>query len=205
MTTGAHGYEVRDSEIVYRGKVWDIRRDVVAMPDGREVAREVMVHPGAVAVVALDDQLRVLLIRQYRHPTGEHLWEIPAGLLDAPGEKASETARRELVEEAGLEARTWHLLVDVYSTPGASDEAIRVYLARDLSHVGRPAHQPDEEADLTPRWAPLGDAVSECLSGEVRNGTAVVGILAAAEAERRGFAELRPVDLAWPARPDHAG
>ena len=122
-----------DSETVYEGRVISLRRDTVAMPGGGDSVREVVHHPGAVAVVALDDEDRVVLLRQYRHPVGEHLWELPAGLRDADGEPPLETAKRELAEEALLAAGRWSLLATVYSSPGFCDEQVLIYLAEDLS------------------------------------------------------------------------
>ncbi|HMA46450.1 MAG TPA: NUDIX hydrolase [Frankiaceae bacterium] len=207
MTAGPHRYTVTDSDVVYRGKVVDVRRDVVAMPGGGTSQRDVVVHPGAVGVVALDDTGRVMLLRQYRHPVGAALWELPAGILDVPDEPASRAAARELAEEVGLTARRWDLLVDVYTSPGMTDEAIRVYLARDLvavpddeRHVGV-----DEEADLELAWVGLDDAVTRVLAGGIGNAMAVIGLLAAAAARDRGFAPLRPVASPWPARPHHGG
>lgn len=207
MTAGPHEYTVTDSDVVYRGKVIDVRRDVVAMPGGGTSQRDVVVHPGAVGVVALDDTGRVMLLRQYRHPVGAALWELPAGILDVPDEPASRAAARELAEEVGLTARRWDLLVDAYTSPGMTDEAIRVYLARDLvpvpddeRHVGV-----DEEADLELAWVGLDDAVTRVLTGGIGNAMAVVGLLATAAARDRGFAPLRPVATPWPARPHHGG
>lgn len=169
------------------------------MPDGAVVARDVVEHPGAVGVVALDADGRVGLIEQYRHPVGERLWELPAGLLDVFGESALAAAARELGEEAGLTAGRWDVLVDMLTSPGMTDEAIRVYLARDLQEVERPpgAH---EEADLRLAWVPLTDAVTRVLAGKIRNGMACVGLLAAAQAQREGFVHLRAAEAEWPDR-----
>ena len=130
--TEAHEFQVLDSEKVYEGRVIALRRDTVAMPGGGDSVREVVHHPGAVAVVALDDQDRVVLLRQYRHPVGRHLWELPAGLRDADGEPPLETAKRVLAEEALLAARRWSLLVTVNNSPGFSDELVQIYLAEEL-------------------------------------------------------------------------
>jgi ADP-ribose pyrophosphatase len=200
----AHEFEVRSSEHVFSGGVISVERDLVAMPGGGEAYRDVVKHPGAVGVVAYDMKGRILLIRQYRHPVRRRLWELPAGLLDVAGEPASHAAKRELTEEAGLVAERWHTLVDTYTSPGMSDEAIRIFLARGLSEVGRPdAH--DEEAELEPEWVPLDEAVFRVMQGDITNAMAVAGILAAAHAAARDFANLRAVDAAWPARPGHVG
>lgn len=126
---------VLDSRVVHRGMIWDVVRETVELGDAGTVTREFVRHPGAVAVIALDADDAVLLLRQYRHPAGAELWEPPAGLLDVPGEDPVEAARRELAEEADLVAGSWWLLAEYLSTPGGSDEALRVYLARDLSPV----------------------------------------------------------------------
>ena len=199
-----HSYEVRSSETAFRGRVIAVRKDVVSMPGGTSSQRDVVVHPGAVGVVALDGQGRVLLVTQYRHPVERHLEELPAGLLDVDGEPAVEAAARELAEEAGLAADTWHVLVDTLTSPGMSDEAIRLYLARDVRKVHRDV-QLHEEAEMTSAWVPLADAVDRVLSGEIENAMACVGVLAANEAVRRDFTGLRPADAAWPARPTAAG
>ncbi|MDX6216314.1 MAG: 8-oxo-dGDP phosphatase, partial [Frankiales bacterium] len=127
----AHDYEVVSSDTVYQGRVIDLRRDIVAMPGGTTSQRDVVLHPGAVGIVALRAD-EVLLVNQYRHPVGRRLDELPAGLLDVPGEPGLEAAKRELVEEAGLAASSWHVLVDVLTSPGMTDESIRIFLARDV-------------------------------------------------------------------------
>ena len=139
------------------------------MPGGNESQRDVVIHPGAVGVVALDDQGRVMLIKQYRHPVKESLWELPAGLMDVEGELALTTAQRELGEEAGLQANTWNVLVDVLTSPGMTDEATRIYLARDISDTGNERSDEDEEADLELAWVDLDEALRSVLSGGIRN------------------------------------
>jgi ADP-ribose pyrophosphatase len=139
------------------------------------------------------------MVYQYRHALGRRLWELPAGLLDVGGEAPHMTAARELREEAGLQAQTWQVLVDLDSTPGFSDESVRVFLATGLTDVDRPeAH--DEEADLTVSWYPIAEAVQRIFSGEIVNSPAVAGILAA-YAVHEGIAEPRPVDAPWIDRP----
>lgn len=194
-----HDYEVLSSETVYKGRVVDLRRDIVAMPGGTTSQRDVVVHPGAVGVVALDGD-RVLLVNQYRHPVGRRLEELPAGLLDVEGEGALPAAKRELVEEAGYEAATWNVLVDVLTSPGMTDESIRIFLARDVSPCERDV-QEHEELEMTSRWVPLTEAVTAALSGELENAAAVAGVLAASEAVHRGFQGLRPPEAPWRARP----
>jgi 8-oxo-dGDP phosphatase len=193
-----HDFETVASETIYVGKIFALRADEVRMPGGTTARREVVEHYGAVAILALDDDRNVALVYQYRHPLGRRLWELPAGLLDLGGEPPHLTAARELEEEAGLAAATWHTLIDLDSAPGFSDESVRVYLATGLTDVGRPeAH--DEEADLTMRWCPLDDAVQMVLSGEIANSLAVAGILAAHTITDE--ASLRPVDAPWVDRP----
>ncbi|MGV0046464.1 NUDIX domain-containing protein [Mycobacterium colombiense] len=194
-----HVFETASSETLYTGKIFALRSDRVRMPGGKVVTREIVEHYGAVAVVAMDDDGNIPMVYQYRHAFGRRLWELPAGLLDVPGEAAHLTAARELMEEAGLKAQTWTVLVDLGSTPGFSDESVRVYLATGLTRVDRPeAH--DEEADMTVEWYPLADAVRKVLGGDVVNAIAVAGILAA-HAVTTGFAQPRPVDSLWRDKP----
>ena len=190
-------WPVRGSDVLARGHIVTVRRDHVELPSGDLVSREVVEHPGAVAVLALDDEGRVLMIRQYRHPIGATLLEIPAGLRDVPGEPLVETARRELLEETGYRAATWNVLVDFATSPGITTERLRVFLARDLAVVPRsereyvPEH---EEAYLTTAWVPLTDAVRAVLAGELHNGVAIVGILSTYAAWWDGFRALRDVN-----------
>jgi 8-oxo-dGTP pyrophosphatase MutT (NUDIX family) len=200
----AHEYEVLDSETVFDGAIIKVRRDRVTMPGGREALRDVVGHPGAVGVVAYDDRGRIMLLLQYRHPVGQRLWELPAGLLDEPGEPALEAAKRELAEEAGLRADSWDTLVDTYTSPGMSDEAIRIFLARGIGELAERHDRVDEEADLEHDWVELDDALFRVMHGEITNAMAVAGILATAYARDSDFTRLRPADAAWPARPDHA-
>ena len=194
-----HDFETVSSETVYRGKILALRTDEVRMPGGNTANREVVEHFGAVAVVAVDDNRRIAMVYQYRHPVGQRLWELPAGLLDAAGEDPAVTAARELHEEAGLAAQQWSVLVDIVTSPGFSDEAVRVYLARELSHIARPDAD-DEEADLTLHWVDIEQAAQQVLSGEIVNSIAAVGILAAHAVIVDGK-QTRPVDAAWPLRP----
>jgi ADP-ribose pyrophosphatase len=194
-----HDFTTVESETVYVGNIFALRADEVAMPGGTTARREVVEHYGAVAIVAMDESNNVAMVYQYRHPVGRRLWELPAGLLDVGGEAPHLSAARELEEEAGLQARDWGVLVDVVSTPGFSDESVRIYLATGLTDVGRPeAHH--EEADMTLKWFPLADAVEMVLNGEIVNSLAIAGILAARTIDRDVQA-LRPVDAPWPDRP----
>jgi len=182
-----------DHTLIHAGKIWDIVSDVVDLGP-TQVLREYVDHPGAVAIIAVDEQDRVLLVSQYRHPVRSELWEPPAGLLDVAGEPPVVAAARELAEEADLRADTWHVLVDFYTTPGGSSERIEVFLARGLHEVpeGERHVRIHEEADMVPVWVPLDDAVDAVLAGRLHSPTAVVGVLAAARARERGWDELRP-------------
>ena len=190
-----HEYRLLDRETVFEGPVVSLYRERIAMPGGGDGVRDIVRHPGAVAVVAVDDEDRVVLVRQYRQAFREHLWELPAGLRDADGEPPVETARRELAEEAGLAAERWSLLANSYSTPGFCSEQILIYLAEGLSAVDRPEGfvVEHEELDMTVERVPLADAVQWVFDGTVRNSLAIIGLLAAAQ-HRAGGVRLRPVD-----------
>ena len=191
-------WPVLASDTVARGRLVTVRTDKVRMPGGNAAERDVVLHPGAVAVLALDDAGQVLMIRQYRHPVNHLLWEIPAGLRDVAGEPLLVTAQRELLEEAGYRARDWRVLADYYSSPGFTTERLRIFLARDLElvpHAERDFVPEDEEAQLVQAWLPLDDAVREVLAGGLHNGAAVVGILAGYAARSQGYDRLRPADV----------
>ncbi|SDH18757.1 NUDIX domain-containing protein [Klenkia brasiliensis] len=191
-------YEVLASEQVYEGRVISLRTDTVAMPGGGSSVREVVTHPGAVGVLALDDDGAVVMLKQYRHAVREHLWELPAGLRDAEGEPPLETAQRELAEEALLAADRWELLTTSLSTPGFCDEVVGLYLAEGLHPVDRPEGfvVEHEEADMTIERVPLDRALQMVFDGTVRNALAVIGILAAV-AHRDRSPQVRPVDTAY--------
>lgn len=193
-----HEFTTVETETVYVGKIFALRADEVRMPGGNIARREVVEHYGAVAILALDEDHNVVLVHQYRHPLGRRLWEVPAGLLDLGGEVPHLTAARELKEEAGLTAQHWRTLIDLDSTPGFSDESVRVFLATGLTDVGRPEAS-DEEADMTVTRVPLAAAVAMALSGEIVNSIAVAAILAAHAVGDGG--SLRPVDAPWLDRP----
>jgi len=175
---------VTASELVYEGRVWDVRSDTFVYGDD-EIVRQYVDHPGAAAVVAIDDQERVLLIQQYQHPIGHRDWEIPAGLLDIAGEPPIDAARRELAEEADLDAERIEPLLSVFTTPGGNDEVVHIFLARGLRPASAAFAREAEEADIRVEWVPLADAVEAVMSGRMRNGILVAGILAAAELLRR--------------------
>ncbi|SDG41294.1 ADP-ribose pyrophosphatase [Pseudonocardia oroxyli] len=200
MKPGEHDFPVASSKDIYTGRVMAVRADQVVMPGGREATREILEHPGAVAVAAVDPDDRLMMILQYRHAVRRRLWEMPAGLLDHAGEDPAAAAARELEEESGLRAAEWSVLVDCVSSPGFSEEAIRVFLASGLTEVTRPDLGDDEEADLETRWIPLAEAVAMVLRGEIVNATTVAGVLAL-QAVRDGHGHTRPLDAAWPDRP----
>ncbi|MFJ8667011.1 NUDIX domain-containing protein [Streptomyces sp. NPDC093600] len=190
----------------FKGNKTSVRADDVVMPNGTVARRDYQVHPGSVAVVALDERDRVLVLKQYRHPVRMKLWEIPAGLLDVPGENPLHAAQRELYEEAHVKAEDWRVLTDVYTTPGGCDEAVRIFLARELSEAdGERFEVSEEEADMELARIPLDELVRGVLAGELHNNCLVVGVLSAAAARTgEGFDALRPADSPWPARPFEA-
>jgi 8-oxo-dGDP phosphatase len=182
------------TEMRFRGSLFTVRTDRVGMPGGDSADRDVVAHPGAVAVLAIDEAQHVLLIRQYRHAVGRFLWELPAGIRDVDGEPPLATAKRELLEETGYRAGDWLTLADFFTTPGMSDERVRVFLARGLTKVPdaeRTFSARHEEASIQIAWVPLDEAVSGVIAGHLHNPTAVVGILAAYAARSGGFATLR--------------
>ncbi|MFH8734935.1 MULTISPECIES: NUDIX hydrolase [unclassified Streptomyces] len=202
----AEEWEVRATATPFVGNKTSVRTDDVVMPDGSVVRRDYQVHPGSVAVLALDDHGRVLILKQYRHPVRHKLWEIPAGLLDIPGENPLHAAQRELYEEAHVKAEDWRVLTDVYTTPGGCSEAVRIFLARDLSEAeGERFEVEDEEADMELARVPLEELVRGVLAGELHNNCLVVGALALTAAQAGGGLEsLRPAEAPWPARPFEA-
>jgi 8-oxo-dGDP phosphatase len=198
------GREVVARTRLHEGKVFDLVADEVRLDpdDGKAVVREYLDHPGAVAIVALRGAAgaeEVLLIQQYRHPVRALLWEVPAGLLDVEGEDYVVAAARELHEEADLRAERWDVLVDYFTSPGGSDESLRIYLARDLTeiHEDDRHEREDEERDMPTRWVSLDEAVAAVHDGRVHNPSAVVGILATASARALGWTPLRPADAPW--------
>jgi 8-oxo-dGTP pyrophosphatase MutT (NUDIX family) len=180
----------------YAGAIFSVYSDEVTMSGGGTATRDVVENKGAVGVVALDDVERVVLIKQYRHAVHQRLWELPAGLRDVKGEDLVAAAARELAEEVDLHAGRFELLIDMHTSPGFSDETIRLYLARELRPVPEAERyeRTDEEADLQVAWFDLDDAVDMVFRGEITNAAAVGGLLAAARARNDGWATLRPAD-----------
>ena len=189
--------DIVSSETVFEGAVWNVRRDVLRYND-TEIAREYVDHTGAVGVLAIDGDGRVLMIRQYRHPVRHRDWEIPAGLLDIENESPLEAARRELSEEADLEADRWNVLADIFSSPGGNDEVVRIYLARGVRSTGSTFEREAEEADIEVAWVPLDEAVDAALSRRLHNAPLLVALLAAREARERDWSTLGAGDEPWP-------
>jgi 8-oxo-dGDP phosphatase len=196
-------WPVASSRVLADGRIASFVEDQVHAPDGEEMTREYLRHPGAVGIIALDDQSRVAFVRQYRHAVRHRLIEPPAGLLDVDGEGYLLTAQRELVEEAGLAAASWHVLVDLFTTPGILAESLRIYLARDLAAADAPEGfaRSGEEAHMDTVWAALDDVVDAVLAGDLHSPSLVAGVLAAWTARQRDdFASLRPASAGWSAR-----
>ena len=191
---------VVSSERVFEGAVWDLRRDTFEY-GGTQIAREYVDHPGAVAILAMDDDGKVLLIKQYRHPIAARDWELPAGLLDEAGEAPVDAAKRELAEEADLEAEQWHLLAEFFTSPGGSNESIRVFLARGLTATSEAFGRFDEEADMETRWVSLDEVVEAVLTRSVTNSILGFAVLAASAAQAGGFVSLGDPNEAWPWHP----
>jgi 8-oxo-dGTP pyrophosphatase MutT (NUDIX family) len=197
---GEHGYRVRARHERFRGSVFTVLTDEVEMPGGRYAERDYVVHIGAVGVVALDEQDRVALVRQYRHPVGQHLWELPAGLIDVAGEELPHAAARELAEECDLAAEHWQLLLDAHTSPGFSNEVIRLFLARGLTEVPEADRheRENEEAGMVTRRVPLDEAVAMALRGEITNAACLIGLLATVRLRDAGWPETRPLDVPLP-------
>jgi 8-oxo-dGTP pyrophosphatase MutT (NUDIX family) len=181
-----------------RNRVFTIVTDEVQMPGGEVAERDYMVHIGAVGVVALDDQDRVALVRQYRPALGFALWELPAGLVDVEGEPLVDAAARELAEEVDLTAGRYDLLSEMHTSPGCSTEKIRLFLARDLSVVppDQRHERTHEEAGIELHWIALDEAVLMGLRGEITNAACLAGVFATAHARALDWKPLRPVEAA---------
>lgn len=194
------GHRVQSSDTIYVGNVFSFVSDEIILEgDDKVLRREYIDHPGAVAMVPLregEDGPEVLLLSQYRHPVGAVLWEIPAGLLDKEGEDPLEAAKRELAEEAGLEAQTWHVLVDVFSSPGCLSESLRIFLARGLAESDLGYVRTEEEAGMEYEWIGLAEAIRLIHNGSIHNTTAITGLFSAASA-LSGGGELREPDAPW--------
>ncbi|GAB2916634.1 NUDIX domain-containing protein [Streptomyces mayteni] len=200
--TPAH-WSVTATSTPFTGNKTGVRTDEVVMPDGSTASRDYQVHPGSVAVLAVDERDRVTVIEQYRHPVRHKLWEIPAGLLDVPGENPLHAAQRELYEEAHVKAEDWRVLIDLYTSPGGSDEAVRIFLARELSVAqGERFAVSEEEADMRHAQVPIDELTRGVFAGRLHNTCLAVGVLALQAARAgEGVEALRPADAPWPARP----
>jgi len=187
--------------VIHLGHIATFAEEDIVSPSGEPLRREMLLHPGSVAVLALNDTNRVAVVHQYRAPFGMRLVEPPAGLLDVAGEAPLAAAKRELAEEAGLAAEDWRVLVDYCPSPGISDEVARLFLARRLSAVPRPdgfaAH--GEEVDMGLTWLHIEDALAQVRAGQLHNGALVLGITALCLAMRDGTVDgLPPGDAPWP-------
>ena len=196
------------SQARFQGVIFDVVSDDVDLGGQGLVDRDWIDHPGAVAVLALNHRDEIAVMRQYRHPVRSQLVEIPAGLLDVPGEDAQLAAARELAEEADLQAQRWDLLVDILNSPGCTNETIRIFLARDLTTI--PADQrfmrTQEEAEIAIEWMPLDMAVNSALAGRFHNAALVTAVLAAYASRAQEWASLRPADSPMPyRRPSKSG
>jgi 8-oxo-dGDP phosphatase len=186
-------HEVLDREVIAEGRIFSFVRETFDYR-GVQIQREYVQHPGAVAVIAIDDDDRVLAIQQYRHPIRGRSWELPAGLLDIAGESLLHAAQRELAEEADMRAVRWNVLLDLNTSAGGSDEVVRVFLARGLSSVTTDFVRDEEEADILVRWVPLDELADATLGGHVKNAILVAGVLAALAARAKDWTMLRPAD-----------
>jgi ADP-ribose pyrophosphatase len=164
-------------ETKFRGRVVTVNAETVTLPNGQRAVLDVVHHPGGAAVVAIDAQDHVCLLRQFRHAAGGWIWELPAGKLDG-GEPPAQCARRELIEEAGREARQWESLGAVHSSPGVFTEVIHLFLARDLTVVAQ-ALEPHEVLEV--HWLPLQDAWRKAVDGEYTDGKTLIGLMRAWE------------------------
>ena len=177
---------ITSRETIYNGRVWDVRQEVFDYA-GSVLTRDYVAHTGAVAVLLMDANDNVLAIQQYRHPVRLREW-------------ALDCAKRELAEEVDLTAQTWHLLADYATSPGGSDEVVRIFLARDLSPTAQAHAREGEESDMVQCWVPLADAVESVLAGHVNNSIFTIAMLSADAAKQRGWSTLRDADSAWPQR-----
>jgi len=160
------------TRLVYDGRLLEVREDTVLLPDGRTARREYVRHPGAAIIIPLLDDATVILERQYRYPLGRHFYELPAGKID-PGEDALTTAKRELIEECGYEAKVWRHLATLHPCIGYSDERFELYLARELTHVGH-ARDDGEFLEVVPMA--IDEALRRIKSGDITDVKAVTGL-----------------------------
>ena len=190
-----------ESAVVWRGYIYDVATHTLEV-GGETVRREITLHPGAVSVMCVNDAKQLLLLRQYRHPVGGYLFEPPAGLMDVSGETPLAAAKRELQEEAGLQAGRWNVLIDYHNSPGGSTEAHRIYLARDLSEhpLGKSGGDGAEENEMTQVWIGIEQAEELAAEGAFTNPAALIGIFALSYAYRNEWSTLQSGEAVWQAR-----
>ncbi len=163
------------SREVFHGRIVRLRVDEVALPNGKTAKREVIDHPGGVCILALDEQNRAAVVRQYRYAFGRVMTELPAGKLE-PGEEPFATAQRELAEEVGATAAEWTDLGALIPSPGCYAETLHMYLARGLSFR---APHPDEDEFLEASFVPLAELAEQCLDGRIQDAKTVAAVLKA--------------------------
>lgn len=168
--------ETLSTSYLYRGRIVNIRQDLVGLPGGTKAFREVVEHPGAVAVLALNREKDIIMVRQHRQPAAEILMEIPAGKLE-PNEEPLDCAVRELREETGLQAEKWKQLSCFYPSPGFCDEKIFLFQAEDITSAGAPSTDPDEI--VAAEWVPLDQAADMIADGRIRDGKTIIAVQAA--------------------------
>jgi ADP-ribose pyrophosphatase len=172
------------SEVLRKSRILEFRIDTIETADGRRSTRDIAAHPGAVAMIAIDDQDRVLMVRQWRHATGGPLLEIPAGTLDRHADGTLEdhavAAARELEEETGARAATWRHLGSFYTAPGFTSELMHLYLATGLTTAHADGLHPDEDEHLELTPVPFADALEMAMRGEIHDAKSMVGLLMAA-------------------------
>lgn len=178
--------------IAYSGPVFEVRVDTLTLDSQTSFDRDIVHHLGAVAVVALGQDGKIVLVNQYRHAVGQRLWELPAGLLDSPGESPLEAAKRELAEEANLVAEHWFELCEYYSSPGFTDEKLKIFLATSLFPVGPEFvfEKEAEEKEMIVEFHDLVEIQAAIRQGHVRNAALVIGVLATCQEQLNGFANL---------------
>lgn len=158
---------------IYKGRILQLGIESLTLPNGEKLDLEIVRHPGGAAVVALDERQHVCLLRQYRHASGGWLWELPAGKLET-GEYPQATAKRELLEEAGVQADQWQFLGDILVTPGFCDEVIHLFLARELTRLDA---QPERHEVIEVHWIPFEQAMTRVFDGTFRDAKTMLGLM----------------------------
>ncbi len=199
----SRSWPIQQRETLGRGRVSAFVNDTIATPGDQTIQRQFTTHPGAVGVIAWNQQDQIAVVKQYRHPVGYELIEPPAGLLDHDNEEFLLAAQRELAEEVGLAAEHWKVLVDLFTSPGASEESLRIYLATDLTPTDAPVgfEAEGEEIEMEVCWAARADLLEAIFAGQLQNPTMVTGLLALETARLSGrLDQLRVADACWGAR-----